>query len=88
MSDLAVGEQVIALWGKKKKEYTVTIAKINDDGKTVKILWGEKTSEGNLLVSSKFPISNIKKEDDDEVPGVPGLFDDPDNPVDPDNADY
>ena len=82
-----VNDEVTVFWGSKKKEYTVKIVKINDDGKTVKILWDEKTKDGNLLVSSKFLISKIKKDDEeeDDIPtGGLGLFDDP---VDPDNVD-
>jgi len=91
MTTFKVDEEVTAIWGKKKTEYTVKIVKINDDGKTVKILWDEKTKDGNLLVSSKFLISNLKKiVDDDDIPeivpgGMIGLFD----PVDPnDPSDY
>ena len=91
MTTYAVDEEVTAIWGKKKTEYTVKIVKINNDGKTVKILWDEKTKDGNLLVSSKFLISNLKKiVGEDDIPeivpgGMIGLFD----PVDPnDPSDY
>ena len=91
MTTFKVDEEVTAIWGKKKTEYTVKIVKINDDGKTVKILWDEKTKDGNLVVSSKFLISNLKKiVDEDDIPeivpgGMIGLFD----PVDPnDPSDY
>ena len=88
MTTFEVGEEVIAIWGKKRKEYNVKIARINDDGKTVKILWDEKTKEGNILVSSKFLISNLKKIDADDDPAdFPPLDLFP--PDDPDNAgDY
>ena len=84
MTTFEVDEEVIAIWGKKRKEYNVKIARINDDGKTVKILWDEKTKEGNILVSSKFLITNLKKigADDDPADFPPlDLFpsDDPDN---------
>ena len=36
MTTFEKGQEVIALWGVKKKEYPATIMKINDDGKTVK----------------------------------------------------
>ncbi len=91
MTTYAVDEEATAIWGKKKTEYTVKIVKINDDGKTVKILWDEKTKDGNILVSSKFLISNLKKiVGEDDIPeivpgGMIGLFD----PVDPnDPSDY
>ena len=88
MTKFAVNEEVTALWGAKKKEYIVKIVKINDDGKTVKILWNEKSKNGNILVSSKFLISNLKKIGEEEETNISlDLFVDPDNPVDPD-ADY
>ena len=86
MTTFEVDEEVIAIWGKKREEHNVKIARINDDGKTVKILWGEKTKDGNILVSSKFLISNLKKIGaDDDVVDFPAIDLFP--PDDPDNAD-
>lgn len=80
MTTFEKGQEVIALWGVKKKEYPATIMKINDDGKTVKLYWKETTKDGKQLISSKFLISNLKKinDDDDDCDGgvnVSGIFD-------------
>jgi len=88
MTLFTAGQEAIAVWGADRKEYEVIIERVNGDGKTVKIRWNRTTSEGNQLVSSTFPIANLKKTDSEEdIPGCPGRFDDPENVEDSDD-DY
>ena len=59
MTKYKVNDEVIVYW--KEKELSAKIIKINNDNSTVKLLWPEKSKNGKLLVSLKFPISKIKE---------------------------
>ena len=56
MTKYKVNDEVIVYW--KEKELSAKIIKINNDNSTVKLLWPEKSKNGKLLVSLKFPIFN------------------------------
>ena len=80
MTLFTVGQTAVAVWGADKKEYDVTIEHVNSNGKWVSIRWNNTTSEGKQLFTATFPIESLKKIDSEEdVPGCPGRFEDPEN---------
>ncbi len=68
-------------WGVSEKEYLAVIQKINEDGKTVKLLWNQRREKDNkIMVSSNFPISRIVKIYERHEENGLRYYDDPDIP--------